>query len=225
MRFGIFLVAAAVVVTGVSALPTAKPLAEADDVAGPVQALTARNLALHTRSPVIKAKHTGGSKDSSKNSSKSSKSSKSGHGYYKRICSASPTSKALKRSVWKYFKIRSAAAEPIGHDSRTKSSKSNKSFKPGKSFTSGKFSNDGGKNYVRRHLDVQVPLRSSNDLVRHWLGLTPREAEPTESPPHPAKSDSSKSGKTNKSSGSKKSSKSGKSKDSGKGYYVRRRLA
>ena len=182
MRFDKFVVAAAVAASGVSALPTANPVADTDAISAPVGALTARNLALHSRSPVA-----GGKSSKSSKKSKSTKSSKSGsydHGYYKRIRSASPASKAMKRSVWKYFKVRSAVAEPTGYDSGSKKSgksgKSKKSGKSGKSNKSGSGKSGYGGHYTRRHIVVHEPEPNANEAVRRWLGLTPRDAEATD---------------------------------------------
>ena len=96
MRFDKLVAAAAVAASGVSALPTANPVADANDVAGPVTALTA------SRSPTDKGENSKGSEKSNSSGSKS-KSSKStgsgrGHHYYKQIRSASPAAGALRRS-------------------------------------------------------------------------------------------------------------------------------
>ena len=113
----------------------------------------------------------------------------------------------MKRSVWKYFKVRSAAAQPGGYDSGSKKSgKSGKSKKSGskKSGKSGKSKKSGsgkGGYYTRRNLLVREPEANANEAVRRWLGLAPRDAEPSDygyySPP--PKSGSGKSGKSGKS--------------------------
>ena len=103
MHFTKFAAVAALATLSVSALPAAVPNANADLATGPVQALTARNLAaLNGRSA------NGKGKSHKSYSHKSSKSGSYGGQHYRRIRSLSPTAKALKRSVWKYYKVRSA---------------------------------------------------------------------------------------------------------------------
>jgi len=172
MHFKKIATVAVVAALGVSAVPAPIPEGNAVTDAGPNVALTARNLALHSRGINDGIHKSSKGSRTSKRSSGSHKSRKSSHdgNHYRRIRSQSLTARALKRTAWKYYKVRSAVPDATPEPSQEaydwdhKSQKSNKTHKTKSSHKSGKSGkSDKSHKYIRRSIAVRNAKAAPGD--------------------------------------------------------------